>query len=1627
LWNGEISFITTFELVTNSFNFVFMLQISFLDTEVDPKTGKILDIGGTNDANEVFHDRSVENLQAFISKAQYICGHNIIDHDKKYLSKWWGEDIVKNYRFIDTLYISPLLYPERPYHHLVKDDKLDPENLNNPYIDAVKAKDLFYDELEKFRKADSKLQQIYFRLLNNSDYFKSFFDFVTTNETEESTEQLIRGYFTDMFCSNSDLSVYVSEDPVSLAYALALITCNSRESITPPWVLHRFPNVERILFQLRSEPCLTGCAYCDQSFDAKLGLREFFGFPSYRTFDGKPLQEEAVDAALHNKSILAIFPTGGGKSLTYQVPALMAGKNSHALTVIISPLQSLMKDQVDNLMKKDITDAVTINGLLDPVERAKSIERVKEGVASILYISPESLRSKTIENLLLGRKIARFVIDEAHCFSSWGHDFRVDYLYIGDFLKHLQIKKKLPEPIPVSCFTATAKPQVIDDINKYFNEKLDLELVLFHSSSGRKNLQYQVINCTDEKEKYLRLRDLTDAKGCPTIVFVSRVRKAVQIAKRLSEDGYKALPYHGKMDSREKTFNQNSFMSGETDIIVATSAFGMGVDKDNVGMVVHFDISDSLENYVQEAGRAGRDESITADCFVLFNEDDLGKHFILLNQTKIDIHEIQEIWKAIKKLPEVKGNICNSALEIARKAGWNEQVDELETRVTTAVAALEEAGYLKRIHNSPRIFATSILAKNADEAIDKINASARMNQKQKEQGIRIIKMLIGSRSRHKGTDEVAESRVDYISDLLGIKQKEVNQAIELLVEEGVLADTKDLTVSVSTGQTEQKTMGLLEKYARLENVLYEQIADQEQVINIKKINEFAESSGIDSSPNNIRTILNFWATSNWIKKEKKYGANDHLKINYSGDRDKLAEKIRSRHALTGFIVKYLFNRMMVTGTEPGSNKPVYIEFSIHELKKALENQQSLFKQDVSIYDIEEALLFLVRIEALTIEGGFLVVYNRLNIQRKERNQLKQYKKEDYDALKTHYDHKTQQIHIVGEYAKKMLKDYQSALTFVDDYFSLNYSSFLKKYFPGSRQDDICKTITVAQFKKLFGELTPGQLDIVNNKDDQYLVVAAGPGSGKTKLLVHKLASIVRMEDVKYEHLLMLTFSRAAVSEFKQRLINLIGGAAQYIEIKTFHSFCFDLMGRVGDVDKSRGIIKEALKGIMEGSVEQSRIAKSVLVIDEAQDMHPDEHALISQLMENNPEMRVIAVGDDDQNIYEFRGSDSRYFREFTKREGARQFELIENFRSKPNLVTFANVFARQISARMKSTEIVSRHKENGVIRIFRHYSDNLEIPLVKEIMQAELRGTTCVLTYSNSDATQLAGMLKQKGIPAKLIQSNDRFDLLKMRESRFLFKQLGVEDGHRTVTDEQLETIERKLQDQFGSTISSEILIKAIGTFRKLHPKTKYRSDLEIFLQESQLEDFIESDRDTIIVSTMHKAKGREFDNVYLMLNHYIPDDDAKRRLLYVAMTRAKSMLEIHYNDDYLAHIQSENIIRLSTDQNYPKPSELLIQLTHKDIQLGYFGFIQRRIFPLNSGDQLGINEEGCVNKKGELVLKFSAHMGEKLSRLCNEGYKPVEAHVVFIVNWYSEEKGEEYLLALPELKLERVDKRPLD
>ena len=1423
----------------------------------------------------------------------------------------------------------------------------------------------------------------------------------------------------------------ISAYPIELAYCLSLIDSfiNHKQinSITPPWVIKNYPEVEQIMFRFRNKPCVQGCEYCNSVLDAHKGLKRFFGYDSFRNFGGQPLQERAAKAAINNKSILAVFPTGGGKSITFQVPALMYGESSNALTIVISPLQSLMKDQVDNLEKNAITNAVTINGLLDPIERAKSFERVEDGSASILYISPESLRSKTIERLILGRKIARFVIDEAHCFSSWGQDFRVDYLYIGDFIKSIQEKKNLDEAIPVSCFTATAKQKVIEDIRDYFKEKLSLNLELFTSKASRTNLQYKVFEKETEEEKYQTARDLIEEKQCPTIIYVSRTRKAYQLAERLTEDGFNAKPYHGKMDSKEKTANQNEFISGEVSIMVATSAFGMGVDKKDVGMVIHYEISDSLENYIQEAGRAGRDEKLSADCFVLFNEEDLSKHFILLNQTKLSIKEIQQIWKAIKDITKFRSKVSNSALEIARKAGWDDNVVEIETRVTTAIAALEDAGYLKRGQNMPKVFANSILSKNAQEAIDKINNSERFNEKQKVQAIRIIKKLISSKSRKQSVEDPAEARIDYISDHLGIVKNEVINIINLLREEKILADAKDLTAYIKTEQSKKRSIDITQAFGKIENFLLPKLEEQEKEFSLKELNEEAENTGLnDVNTNRIKTIINFWGIKNWIKSRNTESKN-HFAVLCLQPKESLQKKLDKRLDLAKFIIEYLYKKSEENTSEENLGKEeVLIEFSVLELKSAYENllksRLDFDKKETGIDDIEDTLFYLSRIDALKIEGGFLVVYNRLTIERTEQNNKVQYKKEDYQKLNQFYDNKIQQIHIVGEYAKKMISDYRNALQFVEDYFQLNYSSFLNKYFKGSRQDEIKKNITPAKFKQLFGELSPRQLSIINDKEAKYLVVAAGPGSGKTKVLVHKLASLLLMEDIKHEQLLMLTFSRAAATEFKKRLLNLIGNAANFIEIKTFHSYCFDLLGKVGNLEKSDKIIQKTVEKIKNKEVETSRITKTVLVIDEAQDMNEDEFGLITALMEQNEEMRVIAVGDDDQNIFEFRGAKSKYLKDFITKNNAVKYELIENYRSKSNLVEFTNQFVAQISHRLKQEPIRAVQSENGEIKVIHYQNNNLINPLVNNILSTDLTGTTCVLTRTNDEALQITGLLLKNKMQAKLIQSNDGFSLYNLLEIRYFLDLLNLGDGVFVINDTVWEDAKKELKSKFQNSNKYEICENIIADFEKTNPKSKYKSDLEVFIRESKLEDFMNCNGDTIFVSTIHKAKGKEFDNVFLMLENYSFDTDENKRLLYVAMTRAKRNLTIHTNSNFLSSIIANKLELIDNKEFHLPPKELAMLPSLRDVWLDYYINRQSHISKLTSGDTLILKDSECLDKNNNSILKFSQQFNKQIENLKEKNYKLKSAKVNLILYWKKEDAEKETKIILPELHFERTN-----
>ncbi len=1565
-------------------------MIVFIDTEVNPQTKKVADYGAVREDGAVLHSHSKADFDAFVSMCDVVCGHNIINHDLKYTA------LRGNPAIVDTLCLSPLLFPKRPYHHLLKDDKLQVDELNNPVNDSMKARDLLNDEIAAWNQLSQNRQEIYYQLLNETDQFKGFFKCIGyTSSLQQSLlgrilrvqpdwGQIILKEFEDKVCSHADFSMLVRQYPIELAYCLAVIGADDIFSITPAWVIRNYPEVVNVMNQLCNTSC-GDCDYCRSRLDSHSGLKEFFGYDEFRIFDGVPMQQQAVESAIRGESLLTIFPTGGGKSLTFQLPALMAGRNTHGLTVVISPLQSLMKDQVDNLAARGISEAVTINGLLDPIERATAIQQVAEGTANILYIAPEMLRSRTVERLLIGRNVVRFVIDEAHCFSAWGHDFRVDYLYIGDFIHQLQEKKHLSQPIAVSCFTATAKQKVISDICDYFRSKLGLELKVFAANAERKNLRYSVLHADTPEEKYNLLRSLILGHNCPSIVYVSRTRRTRELAQHLVSDGIRALPFNGKMEAADKVKNQNAFMNGEAQVIVATSAFGMGVDKKDVGLVIHYNISDSLENYVQEAGRAGRDPQMQAECFVLFADSDLDKHFILLNQTKLSICEIQQVWKAIKDITSKRDKVSCSALDIARQAGWGEDVEDIETRVKAAISALEEAGYIQRGSNSPHVFATGIAVKNMDEARQKLTISPLFDEQSREEAARIIKSLISARATAEGRGTEAESRVDYLADILGMSKATVIRNINLMRQDGLLADSRDMQAWISKS-TSQRNLDII---LRLEQFLLQRFGEEAQRINYKELNEEAQKAGLTySNIKRLRMLLHFLSLKGYIHKQE-HSFSDSVSVRLQASQEVTKARFERRMDICRYIVD-----MLNVSRDPNKEMAL-VNFSIVELLQQFiaVQQEKMFAdhEKPTIADIEEALLYLTKTELVKIEGGFIVVYNTMQIGRIVDRRTR-YGKEQYRLLDEFYKQRIRQIHIVGEYANLMVCDYDAALRFVNDYFTLDFRKFINQYFKEERRVQIDQNITPTKYNKLFGELSNRQCEIIDDKQSKYIVVAAGPGSGKTRVLVHKLASLLLLEDVKHEQLLMLTFSRAAATEFKKRLIDLVGNAAHFVEIKTFHSYSFDLIGKQGSLDEAKEVVRLAAEMIENGEVEQSKIAKSVLVIDEAQDMGADDFRLVQALMRQNEEMRVIAVGDDDQNIYAFRGSNSKHMQFLVNQEGAKLYEMTDNYRSAKTVVDCANRFVRRIPGRLKHTSIQSATGEDGMVLTLKSFLD----------AEMKVQGSTAILTRTNEETMQVAYELERRGLHAIVAQSMGGFRFSNLAEVRYFLRQLGKKD-EVTISKEKWHEAKQRTLETYASSNCLNVMKQFFADFEVTH-QFYYRSDLREYIFESNIEDFIAADAKSVFVSTIHKAKGREFDTVYLLSP--IPDgrevDDM--RAYYVGLTRAKRNLYLVTNPPV-------------------QYSSISIALNMRDVWLDFFKGRKDIVLRLRSGDSVNYQDGYLLNDQGINIVALSASGKDKLKTWTDKGYEVTSAKVSYTLAWRPMDSEIEYAVCLANVVLSRKEK----
>ena len=352
---------------------------------------------------------------------------------------------------------------------------------------------------------------------------------------------------------------------------------------------------------------------------AKIILKDVFGYDTFR------LQQEAViEHVLNKKDALVIMPTGGGKSLCYQIPALIFD----GITIVISPLISLMKDQVEQLREYDVP-AVYLNSSLTPEAYNFNVRKIQQGKVKLVYLAPETLMMDKTRELLKSLKVDCFTIDEAHCISEWGHDFRPEYRQMA------VVRNDFPDAVCMAL-TATATPRVQEDIKSLLNFK-DSEA--FISSFDRKNLFLKIVDKKDPDNQLLDF--LYTRKKQSGIIYCFSRRQVDELAEALEEEGYSVKPYHAGLTDAQRAFNQRAFIRDDISIIVATIAFGMGINKSNVRFIVHYDMPQNIESYYQQIGRAGRD-GLRSDCVLLFGYADTQKIKYFINKKEGQEKEVAE-------------------------------------------------------------------------------------------------------------------------------------------------------------------------------------------------------------------------------------------------------------------------------------------------------------------------------------------------------------------------------------------------------------------------------------------------------------------------------------------------------------------------------------------------------------------------------------------------------------------------------------------------------------------------------------------------------------------------------------------------------------------------------------------------------------------------------------------------------------------------------------------------------------------------------------------------------------------------------------------------------------------------
>ncbi len=1246
-----------------------------IDIEYDPARERILKVGGVSadpDGPEFKGGWSPEHFNQFRGGRGHVVGHHVLRHDAPILEAEFGEPIFDGVALVDTLWLNPLAFPDRPFHKLNKqhlDGALEFSH-NDPVKDARAAFDLLEQQIEAFvhmNRADSDLVAAFHGFCGSRSGFSGFDNLFAAvrgrprPDAREVREAVVRLLDGRACATAADVAAPPSMDGArgwSLAHALAWIAGNAGGDASPAlpgFVRNAFPETTRILKETRDTNCGDpGCRYCAEAHDPDLQLKKWLDHDSFRPHPadeaGLPLQRAITAAVLNGESVLGILPTGTGKSVCYQLPAVTKHDRTGALTVVFSPLTVLMADQIESMRRGGVTNAVAINGTMSLPERHRALEEVALGRAAILLIAPEQLRNPSVRNALKQRDVAFWAIDEAHCLSKWGHDFRTDYRYIS---RHIREFHHDPDP-RVVCLTSTAKPDVVRDIVDHFGnpERVNVDMKVFDGGAERTNLAFSVMSTekTRKAADILRtLRERLPEDGTSGAIVYHATRSATEdTAEHLAANGVSADHFHAGLDPDIKRDVQARFMRGDLRVVVATNAFGMGIDKLDIRLVIHADSTDSLENYMQEAGRAGRDGA-PAECVLLRAPGDIDRRFTLAAESRVGKNFINAVGAGVKTLNanrfKGRGEVVATAPEIIRSTHIRPETEieiaSMDTSVKTALAWLENANLMRRDENRPRVFPSKLRNDSLDEIIAKIDQNtgrSGITRAAAENMRRIVEMLHAA-DKEKGVTS------DHIAGSLGIEYPEFRKHMKYLEDIGVVDDDTRVTLFPHKGRGLDEARKL--EGAALRWVFENNREDVEALkaftVKITEIRQALKEQGFqnvrpDTIDNLFRVIGQDGATPGDADEHKgsmTVQRKSHnlimIKTNY------LWETILKRAEIRGKAAEVLLGGALdgkIGGAKRGAKS---IETTLGELTGILRGDVTLREQRIEDHFrlLRSTILWLHDRDIMNVGPGMAVFRSAMTIRLpkgKESTGKRKFTDEDYRELEAHHDEKNLQIHVMNLYGEKALESPEKGSEVVTDHFTMERDDFVKKWFPG-RGQEIKRRCSAKMYGKITDGLTKEQFPIVTeSRPNTNTLVLAGPGSGKTHIIVHRAAYLIKVLRESPSSVMIMTYNRHAADEIRRRLHALIGTVAGRVHIATMHKTAMRLLGE-SFVDRDwrddenmkeelNAILMEAAdalngKGLDDGEKARQRAdiirGRRHLHIDEYQDVGEEQYEFIKAI------------------------------------------------------------------------------------------------------------------------------------------------------------------------------------------------------------------------------------------------------------------------------------------------------------------------------------------------------------------------------------------------------------------------------